>query len=70
MERMYNGGIETYFAKGGVTCLDQRFVFWVENGPLTNDSGEHTSKDHSFAGVVIVRKRQTLFETTFTVGRD
>ena len=70
MEWMNGSGIKTYFTEGGMSRLGQRFVFWAENSPLTNNSSEHMSKDRSFARIVIVRKRQALFETAFTVGRN
>ena len=67
---MYGRGMETYFAKGSMTCFGERFVFRVENSPLTNNSSEHICEDRSFASVAIVRKRETLLETAFTIGRD
>ena len=67
---MYDSEIKTYFTKGGMSCLCQRFIFWVENSPLTNNSSEHMSKNRSFSRVLIVCKGQTLFETAFTVGCD
>lgn len=53
-----------------MACLNLRFICWVKNGPLTNNTSKHVSKNRSFANVRIVGKRQTLFETTFTIGRD
>ena len=72
VKHMYDSEIKTYFAKGRMSCLCQwqRFIFQVENRPLTNNSSEHMSKNRSFSNVLIVCKGQTLFETAFTVGRD
>ena len=67
---MYDGDFETHFAKGGMSCFGQRFIYWVENSPLTNNSSEHISEDRSFMKVGIVSKRQTLLETNIAVRRD
>ena len=70
VKRIYDNEIKTYFTKGGMSCFCQRFIFWVEYSPLTDNSSEHMSKNRSFSKVLIVCKGQTLFETAFTVGRD
>ena len=67
---MHESKTKTYFTKGGMPCLCQRFIFWVEDSPLTNNSSKHMSKNRPFSNVMIVCKGQTLLETAFTVGRD
>ena len=70
VKRMYDSEIKTYFTKGGMSCFCRRFIFRVKNSPLTDDSSKHMSKNRSFSRVLIVCKRQTLFETAFTICRD
>jgi hypothetical protein len=70
MERMYDDAFETHVAKRGMACFGQRFIYWAENSPLTNNSSEHISEDCSFTRIGIISKRQTLFETNFAIGRD
>ena len=67
---MYDGEFETHFAKKGMSRFGQRFIYWFQNSPLTNNSSEHVSKDRSFTRVGIIGKRQTLFETNFAIGHD
>ena len=70
MKRRCDSGLETHFAKRAMSCLGQRFIYWVENSPLANDSSEDVSEDRPFTKVTIVSKRQTLFKTTFSIGSD
>ena len=67
---MYDSEIKTYFTKGGMSSLCQRFIFWVKNSPLTNNSSENMGKYRPFSRVLIICEGQTLFETALTVGRD
>ena len=70
MKRIYNDAYETHFAKRCMACFGERFFYWVENSPLTNNSSKHISEDRSFKRVGIISKRETLFETNFAIGRD
>ena len=67
---MNDGVFETHLAKGGMSCFGQRFIYWTKNSPLTDNSSEHVSEDRSFTRVLIISKRQALFETNFAVSRN